>query len=245
MGSLQRLSRFAARHVGCRWLPLNKGRGVVSFTFDDVPASACHQGAMLLELYQARGTFYVCGGLTDGTEQNQLCHSVQDLQRLAENEHEIACHTFSHINCAQADRLHLVEDWERNQVFFQQHGIANGGFAFPFGAYGLSSKLAAAKRFSYSRITGGGTQTGRADLAALRAQSLYSAQTNVDELTALIMHTASEGGWLILYTHEVSETPGLWGTTPNLLETALREATQQSCHILPVQKAIDFFRSPS
>jgi peptidoglycan/xylan/chitin deacetylase (PgdA/CDA1 family) len=243
MSLIPRLSRFAARHIGCRWLALNKGRGVVSFSFDDVPASACHQGAVLLELYQARGSFYICGNLTDGMEQNQACHSVDDLKRLIENEHEVGCHTFSHMNCATASSDILVQDWEKNQTFFNQHGIVNHGFAFPFGAYDLNSKLAAQKRFSYSRITGGGTQTGRADLSALRAQSLYSSNTNVDSLDALIKHTASEGGWLILYSHEVCEAPGPWGTTPELLETALRIATQERCHILPVRKAIDFFLS--
>ena len=243
MGLPQKLSRFAARHSANRWLPLNKGRGVVSFSFDDVPASACHQGAMLLELYQARGTFYICGSLTDGVEQNQPCHSVQDLQRLIENDHEIGCHTYSHTNCANATSHFLLEDWERNQVFFKQHGITNHGFAFPFGAYDLGSKLAASKRFAYNRITGGGTQTGRADLSALRAQALYSANNNEDEIGALIKHTASEGGWLILYSHEVSESPGPWGTTPALLESALQTATQESCQILPVHKAIDFFLS--
>ncbi|MFZ6871298.1 polysaccharide deacetylase family protein [Undibacterium sp. Di27W] len=243
MGFQQRLSRFAARHLANRWLPLNKGRGVVSFSFDDVPASACHQGAMLLELYQARGTFYVCGGLTDGVEQNQACHSVVDLQRLLENGHEIGCHTYSHTNCANASSGFLLEDWERNLAFFRQHGITHHGFAFPFGAYALGSKLAASKRFSYSRITGGGTQTGRADLSALRAQSLYSASSNIDALGALIKHTATEGGWLILYTHEVSETPGPWGATPALLETALQAATQEGCQLLPVHRAIDFFLS--
>ncbi|MFZ6658001.1 polysaccharide deacetylase family protein [Undibacterium sp. TJN19] len=243
MNLIPRLSRFAARHTACRWLALNKGRGVVSFSFDDVPASACHQGAVLLELYQARGSFYICGSLTDGMEQNQVCHSVEDLKRLIENEHEVGCHTYSHMNCANVSSDALVRDWEKNQTFFSQHGISNHGFAFPFGAYDLGSKLAAQKRFAYSRITGGGTQTGRADLSALRAQSLYSANTNVDALDALIKHTASEGGWLILYSHEVSENPGPWGTTPELLETALRIATQESCHILPVRKAIDFFLS--
>ncbi|MCH8618604.1 polysaccharide deacetylase family protein [Undibacterium sp. TS12] len=244
MSLAQRLSRFAARHIGCRWLPLNKARGVVSFSFDDVPASACHQGAMLLERYQARGTFYVCGGLTDGIEQNQVCHSAEDLQRLQENGHEVGCHTYSHTNCANASNDMLTADWEKNQAFFKQHNIADCGFAFPFGAYDLGSKLAANKRFSYNRITGGGTQIGRADLSALRAQSLYSGRTNMDALVALIAHTASQGGWLILYSHEVSETPGPWGTTPELLETALQLATQEGCQVLPVHRAIDFFLAP-
>ena len=36
---------------------------MVTFTFDDVPASACDLGASILETYDARGTFYVAGAL--------------------------------------------------------------------------------------------------------------------------------------------------------------------------------------
>ena len=239
----KKLSRFAARHMAKRWLPLNKNQGVVSFSFDDVPASACQLGAALLERYDARGTYYVCGGLTDGVEQGEQCHSEEDLRRLIERGHEIGCHTFSHTNCAEESVDFVTKDWRRNRDFFKQHQLSISGFAFPFGAYDLPSKVAASRVFSYNRITGGGTQIARADLHALRAQSLYSNTTTADTILELIQQTANEGGWLILYSHEVSATPGPWGTTPEQLELALRLARQHSCKILPVNKAIDFFRT--
>ena len=34
---------------------------MVTFTFDDVPVSACELGAGILESFGARGTFYVAG----------------------------------------------------------------------------------------------------------------------------------------------------------------------------------------
>lgn len=243
MSLLHRASRFAARHLACRWLPLSKGQGVVSFSFDDVPASACHRGAALLWHYQARGTFFVCGSLTDGEEQGQPCHSADDLRQLIGAGHEVACHTYSHSNCARTALPALQLDWDKNQDFFLTNGINTSGFAFPFGAYDFGSKLAAARRFSYSRITGGGTQLGRADLSALRAQPLYAAATSAATVQALIQRTAQEGGWLIFYAHEVCDQPGPWGTTPAQLEMALQLAGRAGCRILPLQKAIDFFQT--
>ena len=240
------MSRFAARHAGCRWLPLNKRQGVVSFSFDDVPASACQIGADIFERHQLRASFYVCGQLTDGVEQNQPCHSVSDLQRLEKNGHEVACHTYSHLNCATTNLPRLEQDWDQNRRFFQQHAIATAettGFAFPFGAYGLPAKLAARQRFAYSRITGGGTQLGRADLYALRAQALYAHQADAQGIQQLIVQTAAEGGWLILYSHEVTPDPGPWGTTPAQLEETIQAALHASCKILPVRDAIAYFQS--
>lgn len=36
---------------------------LVSFTFDDVPDTALHNGAAILERHGVRGTFYIAGGL--------------------------------------------------------------------------------------------------------------------------------------------------------------------------------------
>ncbi|MBC3928533.1 polysaccharide deacetylase family protein [Undibacterium sp. CY21W] len=243
MSLYKKASRFAARHLAGRWINLRKQQGVVSFSFDDVPASACHIGAEILERYQARGSFYVCGKLTDGTEQGQTCHSVKDLQKLIADGHEIGCHTYSHMNCANNSLSALRQDWQRNQAFFETHQLPNRGFAFPFGAYDLPSKIAASERFLYNRITGGGTHIGKADLSALRAQALYADKTDADTVLQLIQQTANEGGWLIFYSHEVRNEPGPWGTTPEQLEMALRIASQSSCRILTVEKAIDFFQS--
>jgi peptidoglycan/xylan/chitin deacetylase (PgdA/CDA1 family) len=43
---------------------------MVSFTFDDAPVSAATRGAGMLEEYDARGTFYISGGLVDSWSGN-------------------------------------------------------------------------------------------------------------------------------------------------------------------------------
>src|SRR5271155_4226260 len=57
-----KFSRFMARKVATKTLPMSNTRPLVTFTFDDAPESAYASGARLLEQYQARGTFYICGG---------------------------------------------------------------------------------------------------------------------------------------------------------------------------------------
>ncbi len=240
---LLRASRFAARHVATEQISLCKGRGVLSISFDDVPASACHIGASLLEEFEACGTYFVCGGLTNGFEQQQACHSLEDLMQLQEAGHEIACHTYSHLNCAQTSQAQLEMDLAKNQTFFKQHGISSSGFAFPFGAYTLRSKLVAKRQFAYARITEGGANYASADLYALRAQSLYSTNNNLDYLQHLIRQTAEQGGWLILYTHEVDDSPGPWGCKPEQLRQLLECAQQQGSQILPIRRAISYFTS--
>lgn len=238
-----RTSRFAARHLAKSVVSLRKGRGVVSVSFDDVPTSACQYGASLLEDYEGSGSFFVCGGLTDRDEQAQRCHSIQDLLQLQESGHEIGCHTYSHLNCPLTSSVQLKQDWALNRRFFAEHGIASEGFAFPFGAYDLRTKLAARQHFSYARTTSGGPQFGVADLYALRAQALYSHSLQRDDLLGAIRQTAEQGGWLILYTHEVDEIVGKWGCTTEDLRLVLDFASQQACQILSIKQAISYFTS--
>ena len=57
-----KLTRFLARNVPTKKLTMRNARPLVSFTFDDAAASACTEGALLLEQHQVRGTFYISGG---------------------------------------------------------------------------------------------------------------------------------------------------------------------------------------
>ena len=45
-------------------------------------------------------------------------------------------------------------------------------------------------------------------------------------------------GWLILYTHDVSDTPTRYGTTPKRLDWALGRVAAARIEILPVREAL-------
>src|SRR5258707_11581905 len=57
-----KVSRFLARNIRTKTLAVRNVQPMVTFTFDDVPATACHVGALIIEQYGIRGTYYVAGG---------------------------------------------------------------------------------------------------------------------------------------------------------------------------------------
>lgn len=67
---------------------------MVSFTFDDVPKSAATVGAPILEEYNARGTFYVAGGLVDEWSGHWTGISGDEIIDLHRKGHELACIPF-------------------------------------------------------------------------------------------------------------------------------------------------------
>ena len=235
--------RWLSRRMLRRDLLLQRDCGVVSFSFDDAPKSACVEGRRILECMNSHGTWYIAGGLTDRLEMGRMCHSGADVQSLARNGHHVGCHTFSHQPCDRAGRTQLVEEFERNAAFFSNLGLDGAGlhFSFPLGAYDLGSKYLASNTFRSSRLTIGGVQLERADLNGLWAEKLYAQSMTLARLQALVQSVAEQRGWLIFYTHEVEEQPGAMGCTPELLDYAVRASLGAGCKVLSVEQAIAYW----
>jgi peptidoglycan/xylan/chitin deacetylase (PgdA/CDA1 family) len=226
-------------------MPLIGSRGVISFSFDDAPRSACIQGKSILDRHGVHGTWYIAGGLTDQLEQGRRCHTQADVVALMQAGHHIGCHTFSHQPCDRVLPHVAAAEFDKNAQFLDDCGVPRHGrhFSFPLGALALGAKREAAQRFSTSRITGGGIQTGSVDLNALRSERLYVHSMTQERLRALCEQTASQHAWLIFYTHDIEEDPSEWGCTPALLDSAVAYALAMGCKVLSVAEAHDYWQS--
>ena len=246
MNSLvNKIQRWVALRTLRNPLALKGGSGVVSFSFDDAPESACTAGKVILEKHGCQGTWYVAGGLTGQYEQGRVCHSIPSLQNLVRDGHHIGCHTYSHTPCNQLSRHAMVQELERNARFLDEVGVPAEGrhFSFPLGAFDVASKRLASYQFQSCRITGGGIQVGVADLNALRSERLYQHVITPARLKALVDEVALKKGWLIFYTHAVDNPPGFWGCTPQLLDYAVEAALDAGCKVLPVDQAVRYWRT--
>lgn len=226
------------------WQALRGRQGVVSFSFDDAPQTACQTGRRVLEKHHCHGTWYVAGGLTDQLEEGRPCHSVADLRGLLEAGHHLGCHTFSHRPCNEMSRGDMAQELARNSAFLDALGVptADRHFSFPLGTYDVSAKHLAASQFVTSRVTGGGLQVGYADLNGLRSARLYEGLISASQVTALVEQTAACKGWLIFYSHDVEACPSQWGCTPTLLDAAVRSSINAGCQVLPVNEAVRYWQ---
>lgn len=238
-GTWSKVERRLARVLDRRRAVLHNPRPIVSFTFDDVPHSACTRGRALLEAHDALGTYYVCGTYTDGFREEPM-HTRQDLVDLVLGGHEIGCHGFSHVDHQAMDLDGARRDMERNQAFLHELGVLNGAtsFAYPFGCFNPALKRLSAEHYTCSRGVVGGINLGEVDLALLGAKALYGSKMTEREVARLIEANARVGGWLIFFTHGVHPSPDNFGCTPQLLETALQVARATGSQVLPVGAAL-------
>jgi peptidoglycan/xylan/chitin deacetylase (PgdA/CDA1 family) len=219
---------------------MRNGGGLVSFSFDDVPASACRTGLAILEKYGARGTFYVCGSLTDTAAPEGEMHTHADLRRLVANGHEVGSHGFAHLNYQNLSTRRAQEDINANRTFFANNGMDGAGvtFAYPFGCASPRAKALVIQEFACARSTEAGINRKTMDVGLLKAVPLYEERTDQEAIAVLLETTAAESGWLIFYTHEVCESPGPFGCSPQLLEFTVSQSCQRGLRVLPVKDAV-------
>jgi peptidoglycan/xylan/chitin deacetylase (PgdA/CDA1 family) len=238
-------SRFFARQSRSKILTMRNAPPMVTFTFDDVPASACELGARILERHGIRGTFYVAGGgCGTASVGGPLRASIDQLRRIWANGHEIGCHTFSHPGVRSMPLDELGSELDRNQAVLRSinSNIVLRNFAYPYGDLSVRTKRYLESRFDSCRSSHAGINSGTADLGALDAWPLQNPSLDRSKIVELVAATVQRRGWLIFYSHDVAERPSRFGVSPDLLEWAAGTAKRAGCVLSNIADGLRFIR---
>ncbi len=229
-------TRWVTPHVGARMARLAAGRRCISFSFDDFPRSAARLGAEVVEAQGVHATYYVAMGLMTEQTSAKDAFTREDLLKVSAGGHELGCHSHSHLDLMTSRMQTIDEDLDRNQASFAglQPGRPLSHFAYPYGRLRPSLKARLGERFASMRSIFPGLHRDRVDLNLLKGNKLYSSGGHVDQALRLIDQVAQGGGWLILYSHDVSDRPTGFGVTPRDLERVLRASAAAGAEVLPI-----------
>jgi peptidoglycan/xylan/chitin deacetylase (PgdA/CDA1 family) len=223
-----------------RDLNLTYSGPIVSFTFDDFPQSALHIGGSILKNYGLCGTYYVAMGLMDQANGLGRQFSAADLKILLRDGHELGSHTFDHFSC----RSSSYQNFQANAIKGMKavDCLSDGGlpkqFSYPKGHVAFWLKQRIGERFTSCRGIIPGINESPVDLNLLRANCLYSCCFDVDAIDRLFESNERLKGWLIFYTHDISENPSPFGCKPDEFESVVKLAMKRQVAILPVGKVI-------
>jgi peptidoglycan/xylan/chitin deacetylase (PgdA/CDA1 family) len=211
---------------------------MVSFTFDDAPLSATVAGAALLETRGLAGTYYVSAGLAGQAAPMGPCAEKVDYQRLARAGHEIACHTYSHLDCGRAKPAQAWEDTARNARALADWGIFEvENFAYPYGEVAGGPKQALARRYGTLRALHHGVVAQGTDLNQLPAVGIEGPDGEA-VARRWLAEAKARTAWLILYTHDVRPEPSPWGCTAEVLARLIDTATHDGFQVVTVREAM-------
>jgi peptidoglycan/xylan/chitin deacetylase (PgdA/CDA1 family) len=235
-------SRFLARHTRTKILAMRSAMPLITFTFDDVPASACSVGAAILEQYDARGTFFISGGGCGAASPGGRLATTDQVKALYARGHEVGCHTYSHPPVSAIGHDELVADLEHNRRFLNgiDGAIAVRNFAYPYGDLSFRTKRYLETRFDSCRSLLRGVNEGTADLGALKTCPLENATIDRREVLELIAKAVTAKGWLIFSSHDVEDVPSKFGVTPDLLAFAVSAARDAGCRLVTVADGLAF-----
>jgi peptidoglycan/xylan/chitin deacetylase (PgdA/CDA1 family) len=237
-----RIGNKLARHLRATPFELRNNGPMVSFTFDDAPVSSVTRGAAMLEEYDARGTFYVSGGLIDSWSGHWTTISANDVVDLHRRGHEIACHTFSHARATDLTAEAMAAELEKNRNYLLSlaPSIQIENFAYPYGTGSVFRKDQLGKMFRTSRGVLPGVNSGTVDLQYLRSSPLIDMEMDADGIDRFLDEAVATNGWLIFYSHDVEDEPSPYGCTPALLRHALDATARRKMPVLSVAEALRF-----
>lgn len=246
-GWRSKLRRLAARRFGRAPLEVAPERAIVSFTFDDFPASAAQTGAAILENHGWRGTFFAAASFAGGKTHLGKMFETRDLLRLHHGGHEIGCHTYAHGDASRMSAPAVLADAERNQrcLELMGHEAPVDCFAFPYGEANPAAKKALLARYRALRGVQPGLNRGTADRGLLKAVPLDGGREGLARALDWVREAVRQPGWLIFYGHDVRNHPGEWGCTPEFLECVCRLCADLKCEVLPMREALERVEAPT
>jgi peptidoglycan/xylan/chitin deacetylase (PgdA/CDA1 family) len=239
--------RNAARYHRSKPFAMRNGAPLVSFTFDDVPDSACTNGAAVLEGFGIRGTFYVASGICGIVDTNWRVIARDQVRALHDRGHELGCHTYSHVGVDKLGARALDEECQRNLETLRTicGDVAVTNFCYPFGRASLPRKLQLEARFDSCRGIYEGVNVGTVDLGLLKVVELYDRTLTAAKLERVIGEARERNGWLIFYTHDVADPPSWIGCSTQLLRATVEavQAAQMPC--LTIRQALTAIGYPA
>ena len=211
-------------------------RPMVSFSFDDAPVSAFTRGAEVLERHGVRGSYFVCAGTAGQTGFVGPLGEREHVRRAHEAGHEIACHTFSHLDCGRGERAAVADDLRRNADAFWLWDLpAPETFAYPFGEVGATAKRLLADRFRLARAVHAGLVEIGGDLAQAPGVGVEG-ESGEAKAMHWIDAAQRKRAWVILFTHGVEDAVTPYGCTRAALERLVAGALARGMEVVTVRE---------
>lgn len=216
------------------------GQGfTLSLSFDDVPDSAATRGAEVLAEAGVTASWYVATGLLGEESPSGRVLDAARVRELAGAGHEIALHGHAHHDLSRLRISEARADLARNRAELSDilGHAPSAHLAYPYGETTLALKRdLQAEVLSARGLLARPVRTGsdRMQLAAfdLRPDPAYLARAS-----GAIERAAQQGGWLVLFTHDVAPDPSAYGVTPQILRDLIGQAQSLGAQILPVGQA--------
>jgi peptidoglycan/xylan/chitin deacetylase (PgdA/CDA1 family) len=232
--------REAAKRLARRDAIIEPNEPLISFTFDDFPASALRIGGEILHAHGIAATFYTSFGIIGQDSPCGRIFAADDLERLYSQGHELGCHTYHHLHSTDTPARQFEQSVLKNQQALADFSntMSMRSHSYPIGCPRVSTKRRVQRLFDCCRGGGQTFNRGNTDLNYLNAFFLEQARGNLKAVYNVIDANRERGGWLIFATHDVDENPSRFGCTPEFFSTVVDYCSGSNSRICFVSEAL-------
>jgi len=123
------------------------------------------------------------------------------------------------------------------------HRVMSGSFAYPYGSKSDKAKFVIWPFLGSARGISLGVNKGAINLMDLKSVRVYS-NRGIDICMDKISECAEGGGWLIFYTHDVTDPPSEYGCTPEDFTRLVETVSRKKLPVVTVGEGIKKFQAP-
>lgn len=214
---------------------------LASFTFDDFPANALEVGGRILkEQANARASYYVSGEFIGKTIDGIKFYDEGHLKEADAAGHEIGCHAFQHEKLGEKGARFARQTCEKNAAFVRDivgPHVKMTSFAYPYGDTSLTVKAELSKKYTYCRGVRQELNTDKVDRGQISIISLEIRHAEQVDLKRVVADAVANKSWIVFLTHDVCENPSPYGSTPAMIENAVKAVNEAGIQILPLKEA--------
>lgn len=232
----RRLIPFRAK----RNLSIKLDRPIISLTFDDCPKSVIDNAIPAIEREGWQASLYMAMGLCGTTNHLGLHMSEDDVKAAYASGHEIAGHTFNHVDITTISTDKFKQEIDTNQSKLNELGLPRcETFAYPYGQTNVVAKKYMEKTFKGARGINGHVHRSSIDLNQINSNRLYSGQ-DCKNIIRDISELDQNPGWMTIFTHDVRDNPSAFGCTPDEFEQVISSIKNSDARVMTVANAIDY-----
>ena len=211
----------------------------VAFCVDDIPQNAM---TYLNSVNKFPLTFFVSGGLEGAVSYDKRMYSLSDLKIFYKKHDciEVSCHSFSHNDIKSCSNEEFIVDCKRNRDFLgnELNLRTKTGFSFPRGRWNLTLLYKLSRQYKYLRTTRKFVLTYFCFRYFLPGIPCYSQQLTYLYKT-LDKYSSRKNIWLVLYTHDICESPSDFGMTPEECNKLIRKLHDMGFSFVTLEEMVE------
>lgn len=228
-------------HFPIRQVDIAPARPIVSFSFDDAPATAGREGASIVESADGRATFYLSGGLMRDASREGEMVTAEHARELHARGHEIGCHSFAHRKLGGFSREELRADLRINDSILRDIDGREEprNFAVPYTMATPGTQGELRQRYLTSRGGWRGVNRGPTDPHFLKAFELREERLGEPAMLEAVRSLQDAPGWMIFFTHDIAEKPGMFGCSISGFARLVEMVANLGYQIATVDEALE------